>query len=117
MGFGFKTVYEGSTFDPQLIWFLPLESPSDPMALGLRVGVPDFDRVQEQTTMNAVLVILDTALGERSAAMDIQYVEVATLPANPEDQGYIELTDLADYIKWSKRRQSDRGESPSMPRQ
>jgi hypothetical protein len=112
MGFGFQTTYEGVTFDPRSMWFLPLESGSNPAALGLRVGIPDFECVQEQIAKNAVLVILDTALGERSAASDIQHVEVAALPSKPENQGYIELTDLVDYIEWRKRKQ---GQSPPTP--
>jgi len=52
---------------------------------------------------NAVLMILDTALGERSAARDIQYTEVSELPPHPESLGYIELPELPDYIAWRKR--------------
>lgn len=77
----------------------------------MRVGVPEFDRVEERTTKNAVFVILGTALGERSAASDIQHVEVAVLPTKPEDQGYIELTELDDYIEWRKPKLADQGQS------
>ena len=111
MGFGFQTSYEGTSFDPRSMWFLPLESSSNPMASGLRVGVSGFDHVEERITKNAVLVILDTALGERSAASDIQHMEVAALPPKPEDQGYIKLTELADYIEWRKRKLADQGPS------
>jgi hypothetical protein len=106
MGFEFQTRYEGTTFDPRSMWFLPLESQSNPAALGLRVGIPEFVHVQEKSTKNAILVILDTALGERSAASDIQHVEVTALPAKPDEQGYIELTELADYIAWKKRKRA-----------
>ncbi|MEW6747815.1 MAG: hypothetical protein AB1486_34260 [Planctomycetota bacterium] len=105
MGFAFETSYEGIMFDPRSMWFLPLESPSNPPALGLRVAIPDFDCDQEQIAKNAILVILDTALGERSAASDIQHVEITALPPEPENRGYIELPDLPAYIEWRKRKQ------------
>jgi hypothetical protein len=52
----------------------------------------------------AVLVILDTGLGERSAALDLQYTEVTDVPADPPAKGFIELPELADYIAWRKKR-------------
>lgn len=105
MGFDFQTMYEGITLDPKAMWFLPLENPAEPSALGLRMGVPDFDPGQEHDTKNAALVLLDTALGERAAASDLEHVEVVALPTKPESQGYIELTDLPAYLQWRKRKQ------------
>lgn len=114
-GFGFQTSYEEAMFDPRSMWFLPLESPSNPTFLGLRVGIPGFAAVQEQISKSAILVVLDTALGERSAASDIQHVEVTALPPRPEDQGFIELVDLAGYIEWRKGKLAEQGRSPSAP--
>ncbi|MFN7922176.1 MAG: hypothetical protein U0Q16_18885 [Bryobacteraceae bacterium] len=102
MGFSFVTSYEGMPFDPREMWFLPLESESRPHDLGIRVGIAEFDSLDQRQACNAVLVILDTGLGERSAALDICHVEVAELPADPEPAGYIELCELADYIEWRK---------------
>ena len=96
IGFEFTTRYEGTLFEPRRMWFLPLNSPSQPQSLGLCVGIQGLASMDETSAHNAVLVILDTALGERSAALDIQYTEVSELPANPESLGYIELPELAD---------------------
>lgn len=103
-GFEFTTTYEGTTFDPRRMWFLPLESQSHPGDLGIRVAVPGLDRMDRSRTESAVLVILDTGLGERSAALDLQHTEVAEIPTDPASQGYIELLELADYIAWRKKR-------------
>jgi hypothetical protein len=103
MGFTFTTRYEGSLFEPRRMWFLPLESPSQPQHFGMRVGIQGLESIDERVARNAVLVILDTGLGERSAALDIQYIQVAELPPDPESQGYIELPKLPDYIAWRKR--------------
>lgn len=104
MGFDFETTYEDIQFDPRTMWFLPLESASRPQDFGMRVGVPNFNRAIERQTSNAVAVILDTALGERATALDIQHVEVSALPENPGAEGYIQLCDLPGYIEWHKRK-------------
>jgi hypothetical protein len=103
-GFKFETTYEGTRFDPRQIWFLPLESKSDPGDLGLRIAVPGLESVDKSTAHSAVLVILDTGLGEQSAALDLQHTELTDLPADPASQGYIELPELAEYIAWRKKR-------------
>jgi len=107
MGFDFVTKYEGIRFDPSSMWFLPLENPTRPSDFGMLVGVPNFSTEIKRQIGNAVAIILDTGLGERAAALDIQHVEVSDLPDNPEDAGYIELHELADYIKWRKRKNSE----------
>jgi hypothetical protein len=103
-GFAFTTTYEGTSFDPRRIWFLPLESESHPSDLGIRVAVPGLDRMDRSSAHSAVLVILDTGLGERSAALDLQHTEVTEIPTDPASLGYIELSELADYIAWRKNR-------------
>jgi hypothetical protein len=103
-GFQFTTTYEGTRFDPREMWFLPLESKSHPRDLCVRIAVPGLDCMDKTTAHSAVLVILDTGLGERSAALDLQHTEVTKLPTDPESLGYIELPELADYVAWRKKR-------------
>ena len=103
MGFAFTTNYEGVLFEPSRMWFLPLEIPSRSHDFGMRVGIEKLESTDKTRAHNAVLVILDTALGERSAALDVQYTEVAKLPKDPASLGYIELPELSDYIAWRKR--------------
>ena len=104
----FTTVaYEGIRFEPRAMWFLPLESSSSPDDLGLRVGVPNFTHDIERQTMSAVAVILETAMGERAAALDIQHLEIACLPESPESHGYIKLPELPAYIAWRKGRKQN----------
>jgi len=103
MGFDFTTTYEGIRFEPRAMWFLPLENDSRPDDFGLRVGVPNLTHDIERQANNAIAVILETALGERAAALNIQHLEVFTLPESPESQGYMPLYELPDYIS-SRRR-------------
>ena len=104
MGFDFVTNYEGVSFDPHSMGFMPLESGSRPQDLGLRIGVPNLTGAIMQQAENAILIILDTALGERAAAIDIQHLEVSNLPESPESHGYIELHMLPKYIEWRKQK-------------
>jgi hypothetical protein len=75
------------------------------------VGVPNFSGGIEREAASAVAVILDTALGERSASLDVQHVEVGILPKDPEAAGYMELGELPGYIEWHKGR---RGTNPGV---
>ena len=102
-GFSFRTTYEGIEYDPKTMWFLPLTSESNPGAIGIRVGIPDYDPSRERQARNVVDIILRTGLGERSAAVDVQHVEVGSLPVKLAEEGFIELPELAGYIKWKKR--------------
>lgn len=106
MGFDFKTDYEGASYDPSEMWFLPLESSRLPWSLGLKIGVPGLEPERNANALGAVLIILDTALGERTTALEIDHVEVSPLPSNPESHGYIELTELPDYLTWRRRKMS-----------
>lgn len=99
MGFGFGLSYEGMDFDPAQMWFEPLTSEEMPQLLGLRVAVPGFLEENEQECGNATLILLDTALGERSAATDIELVEVCELPDSPEEAGFFRLPELMKHIE------------------
>jgi hypothetical protein len=88
---------------PVLLRRLRLDSSSRPQDLGLRIGVPNYSRAIKCQAENAVLVILDTALGERSAALDIEHLEVSALPKSPESEDYNQLHELPNYIEWRKR--------------
>jgi hypothetical protein len=102
-GFRCTTSYEGTRFDPRQMWFLPLENESRPDDLGVQIAIPGLNGMDKTLAHNAVLVILDTGLGERSAALDLQYTEVTDVPADPASEGYMELPELADYIAWRKK--------------
>ena len=103
-GFHFTTSYEGILFDPSQMWFVPLESTSRPGDLGIRVAVPGLGGMDKTTAHSAILVILDTAMGERSAALDVQHTEVTDVPPDPASEGYMELPELTDYVAWRKKR-------------
>ena len=104
MGFGFSIGYRGLELDPQDIWFEPMVDPDAPDVLGLRVAVQGFNDDQEEDFANGLLLMLDTALGEKAAATDVDLVEVCDVPAEPDDEGFLPFAELGSYLAWRKSR-------------
>jgi hypothetical protein len=107
-GFEFEAQYGAATVDPEACWFLPLESAAEPGRLGVLVGCPGFDPAVRQDFENAVLVALDTGLGEQRAAEQIGHVEVGPLPRAPAEEGLIELPELPAFLDWWRAHRAHR---------
>ena len=105
-GFEFRTEHEGVVVDPAECWFLPLQSNSNPTALGLRVAVPGLTDELARTYGAAVHIVLDTGLGELIAAEAFQHLEVVSVPDSPPNDGYIELNELGKYLTWREQREA-----------
>jgi hypothetical protein len=102
----FITNYEGISINTANTWFQPLKNAANPQAIGLRICTPDFKTEKERKFLFAAFEVLDSLLGEKTNALNIQYVEVALLPDQPAKQGLIELSELPNYIQWKNTKQS-----------
>lgn len=102
----FVIEYGDIKIDPKKTWFLPLENEKRPEQLGLRICTPDYSPAKKKDFLNAAYLALDSILGEKSNALNIQHVEVEDLPDNPEKEGMINLIELPQYISWKKSRRS-----------
>jgi hypothetical protein len=107
LGFDFIHEYGDLKIDPKKLWFLPLTAKSDPSILGLRVGLDGLEESTEEKIKNSIWIILDTGLGEEVCAERIRHLEVATLPEKPEDEGFMEMSELPDYLAWIEKRNDD----------
>lgn len=104
MGFDFGIRYQRLELAADGIWFEPLVDPDAPEVLGLRIAVQGFNEDQENEFANGLLIMLDTALGEKSAATEVDLVEVCEVPADPDDEGFLPFTELGSYLAWRKSR-------------
>jgi hypothetical protein len=100
MEFGFKSTYNNITSDSTDLWFLPLENSSNPQDLGIRIGFPNYEDSKSKDFTFIAYLMLDTILGEKSTALDINYLDVAILPVDPENNGFIHLSELKEFVTW-----------------
>lgn len=99
----FEMNYEGLVLKPEEMWFMPLQNEKDAMAIGISIGLMNYELVHQHAYFNTAMhKILDVLLGEKSAAHDIHYLEFQQLPDVPGEEGMIQLSDLPDYINWKK---------------
>lgn len=103
-GIDFESLYDGVRLVPKDMWFMPLESSSNPNILGLEVYVPGISIRDKSVLESAIRNILFNLLGEKSASEDIGYLSVEALLESPHKLGLIQLEDLPSYISWTKRR-------------
>ncbi len=85
-GTAFTTRYEDVSLTPDEMWFLPLQNPNQPEALGLRIAFSHFQDNLKDQFLFATYIVLDTVLGERSAVQDINYLEIAQLPPDFDEK-------------------------------
>lgn len=111
-GIDFEMKYEDVELKPREMWFEPLEHPDNPATIGIKVCTKNFELVEDSEWLRpAVCKILDTILGEKSFALDVEHVAIDQLPDEPEEQGLIQLSELPAFIRWKKSKQADGTES------
>jgi len=97
MNSDFSINYEGLVIDTKDIWFIQLESQTE-NKIDLRIGFKKYNPKYSEIYLNAIFPIIDTIIGERAYAYYIEYVEVEGLPDKYEEEGYIPITELMDYL-------------------
>ena len=98
----FKSKWEDLELNTADMWFLPLSS-ENPNDLGIRVYLKNHDLIKDSEYLTPlVFKMLDTILGEKSFAIDIDYVDTDLQPYEPEEEGMYQILELPDYIKSHK---------------
>src|SRR5262249_19135811 len=103
-GFEFKLDADGAVVDARSLYFEPLESPSMPGILGLRLFAPE---PAVGPLSELAWWVLETGIGEKACAL-IEHLEVAAMP---EEKGEImPIRALGSFVQWhsSRRRSSVR---------
>lgn len=108
LGFEFAIDFESLHLDPKELWFAPLTGGKNDEQFGMQIGIPKLKKRDEQAALNASTIILDTGLGERRSTEEIDHVEVVPLPSDPDAEGFIQLTELPEYLDWRKSKRRTR---------
>jgi hypothetical protein len=92
----------GARIDPRKTWFMPLENKKRPELFGLRLFTTEYSDSNKENFLNVAYLALDSLLGEKTNALNIQHVEVTKLTGDPDDKGLLSLTELPSYIERKK---------------
>lgn len=102
---GFVVQYQERSFDPDEIWFMPLENEEDPSLVGLRICHEDYDDTFRDVFLGGTFLMLDSLIGERSTTLDIDYLEVGEMPEGVEKEHLVQMNQLKNFIDYKKNRQ------------
>ncbi|WP_374166068.1 hypothetical protein [Arcticibacter sp. MXS-1] len=103
LGPGFITNYEGTRFDPEKTIYIPLKNEDRPDQIGINVCYPELNEDNKEKYLSATFIMLDTLLGEKSVAEDIDYLNVVVTPEDIDQYNFGYLSEIANYIEQKKR--------------
>jgi len=102
IGVGYKAVIQNREFDPRQTRCAMLESEDPSKGIGLRLYYNDFDLKAKRSFAYGTYVMLDMILGEKSATLDIEKLEIVKTPENIEDLDYFFLDQIKAHIALNK---------------
>jgi hypothetical protein len=98
----FISNWAGLELNTEEMWFLPLEG-EQATDIGIRIYLKNNDLVKDNEHLTPLLYkMLDTILGEKSFASDINYFDTDLQPDDPEEEGIYPIIELPGYISWFK---------------
>ncbi len=87
---------------PNDLWFLLMDSPDEPKFLGIHIALKQYDQYEATDRLDdlqqIVIQMVVHIIGEESWAMDIQHLQLGSLPPDPIEEGYFEMYDLPEQI-------------------
>ena len=98
----FTINFRGKDFNPEEVIFMPLSSEEDDDSVAIQVCYADYRAYEREIYLNGTYIMLDALLGEKSTALDIDYLEVMSIPSNISEYYYLDLIELPSYIKEKK---------------
>lgn len=99
----FEINFEGVLLKPSEMWFFPLQNEKDLSKAGIRVFIKNYELLKEKSFFTSALYkVLDVILGEKSFALDLDYVDADDLSDEPEEMGLSKLEMLPQFIQWYK---------------
>lgn len=98
---GFSIAYADKDYYPEDIIFLPLYNEETPDAVAIRVCYPDYAETEKTHFVNLSFLLLDSLIGEKSTALDIDYLDVSAMPDGNADN-YPRLAAISQFIREKK---------------
>lgn len=102
MGRGFKAVIQNREFDPRITRCILLDGKDSANTIGLRMYYNDFSLTYKRNFAYGTYVMLDMLLGEKSATLDIDHLEIVKTPDNIDEMDFIYLDQIKKYIDIKK---------------
>ena len=98
----FTSNWEGLNLNTEDIWFGTLTNKKQP-GFGIRVYLKNYDSIKDDERLEPlVYTILETIVGEKSFAVDLEYIDTDLQPNNPEKKALYPIIDLPEHIRLYK---------------
>lgn len=98
----FKSEWDDLSLNTEELWFLPILNKNS-SHLSIKLFFPNYDLMRDNEILIPFLYkMLDTIVGEKSFALDIDRVEMDLLPDDPEGEGLYPILKLPEYLKLYK---------------
>ena len=93
--------FEDYVLNSKDLWFIPLENSEDELSekFGLKIALKDY-KEEDEDQLIAVYSLIEAMIGEYDSATLLEYFELCPLPNNPEEEDFIPLTQLPEFIDW-----------------
>lgn len=98
----FVIEFDGLELDSRELWFLPMQHKQNKKLFGLTIGIPGFDAENREHYLNAIYQLLDLMLGEKTVTTEIHYLDICELSSEPEEEGFMRISELKRYMEWHK---------------
>lgn len=93
--------FEENVLNNKDLWFMPLDNEDDEDydLIGLRIALRGAKEDNEDQLI-AVYSLLEAILGEYDCATLLGYFDICEAPENPEEEDFIPLIQLQEYVDW-----------------
>lgn len=93
--------FEDYTLSSKDLWFMPLENQENEIneKFGLKIALKDC-KEEDEDQLIAVYTLIEAMIGEYDCTTLLEYFELCPLPPKPEEEEFIPLTELPEFIEW-----------------
>lgn len=102
IGAGYKAVIQDREFDPKITRCMLIEDTEHPETIGLRMFYNDFEMKSKRRFAFGTYVMLDMILGEKSATLDIERLEIVKTPSNIDKMNFFYLDEIKKHLENKK---------------